>query len=70
MPGTGTDGIALAVSNNGEGIPEVELSRITERFYRVDKGRSRAIGGTGLGTCHSKNILLDAIEVFWRSKAS
>jgi two-component system phosphate regulon sensor histidine kinase PhoR len=48
----------FSVTDTGFGIPAADIPRLTERFYRVDRSRSRATGGTGLGLAIVKHVLL------------
>ncbi len=53
----GKPGVAMVVADTGEGIPAADVPRLTERFYRVDRARSRELGGTGLGLAIVKHIV-------------
>ncbi len=55
--GPQADMIELAVEDSGVGVPANDLPRLTERFFRVDKARSRELGGTGLGLAIVKHIV-------------
>jgi len=56
-PRTNHDSVQISIHNYGSPIPPEDLPRVTQRFFRVDKSRSRELGGTGLGLAIVKHIV-------------
>ena len=54
-----SDEVAIAIADNGVGIPRKDLNRVFERFYRVDRGRAADTGGTGLGLSIVRNVAVN-----------
>jgi two-component system phosphate regulon sensor histidine kinase PhoR len=57
IPELGGPGVVVAIEDQSDGIPPEAIPRLTERFFRVDKARSQALGGTGLGLAIVKHIV-------------